>query len=709
MSRTPVPELPPHAPAPALAAFEAALSQTAAAAATREGDGALVTAVGGMDAAGECAAALRALAERPRMALRLDEAVRRATASGYAGGRGRRRDEAAPDPLGTGVSPLGVVLASCDPDGRVRERAVRRLETLLRQPQPVVDVLPFLVVRTADWAGRVRDRARAALALLLHDDPKHLVPAAAAVTLLVARRERGAFARHQLLSALTFTPGTTALDPLLASTDPRLRRFALRAALAERRLPLGTLVAVTKRDGDRRCRELAAEAAVREAVWTEQSDLLRQLAASAHPEVRVLALVGLIRRGLAAEVMCFLGDISTLVRAVARDAARRTGTDALGWYRTAVRAPTPGAIAGLAETGRAADADLLTPLLGHPQALIRAAAVRGLRAMDAVPVERTVPLLRDPSTKVVREATSALRTRLDQLPGGLAESLLADRDRAAVRRAGYRLLDGRDPLRLLLAALDVATDPDPRLARRAADAAAALIRGFHIPPWPTRTTGVIPAFDPSADEQRELLDRAEAAAPRLSHRTRQLLLERMVPTSPATELLRVRHGPHPDTKTPLLEVKATFTARDPHAAIALMREVLLSVLPYAAGPAADWPADEQWPDLMPAWFVERCAPNPPPAQETSADFLTRWRRLTGQQRETEVRTDAAADWRLPDWLGLFDPEGTPDSRSWRWWHAGVGHSGTGWVRFAVDGHPYGGRGALLWLIEAAGGYGVDLP
>lgn len=92
----------------------------------------------------------------------------------------------------------------------------------------------------------------------------------------------------------------------------------------------------------------------------------------------------------------------------------------------------------------------------------------------------------------------------------------------------------------------------------------------------------------------------------------------------------------------------------------------------------------------------------------------------------ETRTDAVADWQLLDWIGLFEPAepekpaepaGTTDEmtnemtngRSWRWWDGGVrGHS-TGWVRFGTDGHPYGGRGALLWLIEAAGGYDVEIP
>src|SRR5882757_4986201 len=426
MSRTPEPK--PSFPSTfsVHTAFEAALTRTTAG--PRGADRDLVAAVRAMDAAGESATALDFLAAHPHMVLRLDEAVRRTAERRheYVAGGPEKADQS---PLADGVSPLGLALAASHPDGRVRRRAVGRLRELLGRRQAPTTLVPFLVLRTADWAGPVRELARAALAVLLHDDPKQLVPAAAPVTLLVSRRERGTFARQQLVSALISLPGITVFEQLLASPDPRLRRFNLQVALASRRLPLKTLVAVTERDGDRRCRELAAEAVVREAVWTERDGLLRQLAASSHQEVRVLALIGLIRRELAAEVTPRLGDRSVLVRAVARDAARRTDADALGWYRAAMDAPTPGAIAGLAESGRAEDADLLAPLLGHPQPLIRAAAARGLRAMDAVPVEDMIPLLRDPSAKVIREATTALRTRIGQLPAGLAVSLLADRDR----------------------------------------------------------------------------------------------------------------------------------------------------------------------------------------------------------------------------------------------------------------------------------------
>ncbi|WP_433890529.1 hypothetical protein [Streptomyces sp. CA-111067] len=467
----------------AVGRVEAALAASAAPGGDGlEQDERLVEAVRGAEAAGagESAAVLRLLADQPRGLLRLDEAVRR-TWGYHLPRRGQPRREAGP---GGSDGPLGVALASAHPDGRVRERTVRRLVELLGDGQLPADLLPFLILRTADWVRPVRDRARAALAVLLDAEPQRFVPAALPVTLLLARRERGGFAERQVRTALLSAPRTDLVQQLLAAPDPLVRRFVLRAALDSRRLPLAALVAITKRDGDRRCRGMAAEAAVREAVWTARTDLLRQLAGSRDPDVRVVALTGLVRTGLGAEVTSYLDDTSPLVRAVARDAVRRAGGDAPGWYRSALAAagtPAPGAMAGLGETGRAGDAVLLTPLLGHPESAVRAAALRALRVLDAVPVRATVPLLRDPSTKVIREATAALRTVVGQLPDGLARSLLADRDRAAVRRAGFRLLNEPDPAERLRITLAIAEgDPDPRLAKRAADAAARQIRAERL-------------------------------------------------------------------------------------------------------------------------------------------------------------------------------------------------------------------------------------
>lgn len=56
---------------------------------------------------------------------------------------------------------------------------------------------------------------------------------------------------------------------------------------------------------------------------------------------------------------------------------------------------------------------------------------------------------------------------------------------------------------------------------------------------------------------------------------------------------------------PLLKVEVTFTAKDPGETIALIREVLLAVLLFAAHTADEWPAGKRWPDILPAWFVQR--------------------------------------------------------------------------------------------------------
>jgi hypothetical protein len=140
----------------------------------------------------------------------------------------------------------------------------------------------------------------------------------------------------------------------------------------------------------------------------------------------------------------------------------------------------------------------------------------------------------------------------------------------------------------------------------------------------------------------------------------------------------------------------------------LIREVLLAVLPFAAGPADAWPADDRWPDILPARFVRRCAPETPVHQDAGA-WTAWWRGLTGQRRDTGIKTaDAAAELQLTDWLTYFSPCAAADSRNWRWWKGGSRGRSTGWIRFSIDEHPYRGRRALLWLIEAAGGHDIDL-
>ncbi|MFD0526951.1 hypothetical protein ACFQ1I_06245 [Kitasatospora arboriphila] len=166
------------------------------------------------------------------------------------------------------------------------------------------------------------------------------------------------------------------------------------------------------------------------------------------------------------------------------------------------------------------------------------------------------------------------------------------------------------------------------------------------------------------------------------------------------ELRRLRSGPGPedDRARPFL-VRVRFTAADPARVVAGARAVLRSVV----GRTDDWPAAEQWPQLLPAWFVRRCAPEPvepePGAPPFDAEeWLRQWRAMTPEQR-------AAADrepWTLSDWLHCFDPteDGGGGDRGWWWWHAGTDGPGTGRVQVETTGWPFG-SGSLRWLIEAA--------
>jgi hypothetical protein len=167
------------------------------------------------------------------------------------------------------------------------------------------------------------------------------------------------------------------------------------------------------------------------------------------------------------------------------------------------------------------------------------------------------------------------------------------------------------------------------------------------------------------------------------------------------ELQRLRTGPGADhdQQRPFL-VRVRFASENPARVIENVREVLTCVVTQRG----DWPAFERWPRLLPAWFVQRCAPEHP-EPETAGPFdaeawLRRWRAMTQQQKAAACR----GPWMLSDWLHCFDTtgEGAGEDRSWWWWDAGVDEPHGGWVQVVTTGWPFG-SGSLSWLIEAGGG------
>ncbi|WP_406289260.1 HEAT repeat domain-containing protein [Streptomyces sp. NBC_00209] len=319
-------------------------------------------------------------------------------------------------------------IALCHPDGRIREAALDRVS---RYP----DLLPLLVVRCADWAAPVRDRARA----LLAEAPPAALVAQAELILLLGRRGQGVFAVELLGRALREGPAE-ALPPLLASADRATRRFAHRIAVERGLLPPLRLARIAARSGDVVLQDLCAEAALRQ---SDDKDVLDVLLAARPPRVRAAGVTALRRAGRFEEARAHLTDRSAVVRACARYVVRQGGTDPLPLYRALCTGESvaPGAAAGLGECGdRKEDAGTLWALVRHPDPAVRAQAVNGLRALDAVRRESLTPLLDDPSPAVVRAATRALLPHAAEFPGPWLRERDTPESPRAVRVAARRLL-----------------------------------------------------------------------------------------------------------------------------------------------------------------------------------------------------------------------------------------------------------------------------
>ncbi|ULR50136.1 hypothetical protein [Streptomyces deccanensis] len=350
-----------------------------------------------------------------------------------------------------------LALALCHHDGRVREAA-------LRPATAYPDLLPLVVVRAADWAGPVRERARSLLRAALDADAAVTL---APLVLLVGRRDRGAFAVGLLAEVLRRAP-LDRFAPLFTAPDPAVRRFAYRLAIEERLLSPAGLARAAARDGDVVVQDLCADAALAAVAEESYDDVLGPLLGARNPRARSTGVTALRRAGRPEGAVAFLGDRSALVRACARYVVRRYGTDPAPLYRAWCAAADdpalrPGNVIGLAECGERADAGLLWPLLAHPAAGVRARAVAALRLLDVSDVRLLRPLLDDPEPGVVREATAALLPSAERLPEEwLAERLGAERPRHA-RVAAFRLLDARGGVARLRAAVALLDDEDDRL------------------------------------------------------------------------------------------------------------------------------------------------------------------------------------------------------------------------------------------------------
>lgn len=153
------------------------------------------------------------------------------------------------DPLPADLTHLGesrLVLALCHRDGRIREAAVRRSA---RYP----GLLPLIVIRCADWAEPVRERARKLLREVLD---ARAAGDLAPLILRVGCRDRGSFGIELLEEVLGRAPRGR-LTALLDHPDRTVRRFGYRLAVERRLLRPAELAHAAARDQDRWSRTCA--------------------------------------------------------------------------------------------------------------------------------------------------------------------------------------------------------------------------------------------------------------------------------------------------------------------------------------------------------------------------------------------------------------------------------------------------------------------
>ena len=125
------------------------------------------------------------------------------------------------------------------------------------------------------------------------------------------------------------------------------------------------------------------------------------------------------------------------------------------------------------------------------------------------------------------------------------------------------------------------------------------------------------------------------------------------------------------------------------------REVLLAVL---SQDPARWPTDDLWPSLLPDWFIEASAPEESP--EDAERYIQWLLALPYEERVRHASEEARRfGWSISSFLYWFGPKG---ERVWRWWDARVEDPEILRVTVEIDGWPWGGGDALLWLLRASG-------
>lgn len=371
----------------------------------------------------------------------LEEAIRIAWRSSYV-------DGSEPAPAG---------LLSFHPSGYVREDAVKALANARDGGE-----LRFLLLRLNDWVEPVRARAYAAVLDRLRHEYAALFAESFVLVVRAARGQRidGA-ALLERLARLFASDAARGRVLALVQRGPGRTARALVRFLLDRVPSLHAELIATAASSD--------DALVRVWITAAVKDMatLQRLTRDPSPAVRRAALIALPAADAAPHLERAVLDRSGAVREIARHLLGKR--DVAAAYRDALpAAATPRklttAIAGLAETGTAADAELIAPYLSHGAPSVRRTAVKAvMRLAGDRFADRIAAMLNDPAPSVSAAARNAVRKHAPALDAAQLMGLAASQARH-VRLNALHAIAALPKWQSIAPLLRAAADPDEEVA-----------------------------------------------------------------------------------------------------------------------------------------------------------------------------------------------------------------------------------------------------
>jgi hypothetical protein len=419
-------------------------------------------------------------------------------------------------------TPLALALALCSANGFRRAEALQR-PCLQQHPQ----LFPLVLVRAAEPVRQVRELATGLLPVLLGDTRSGQFAPLLQVAFALRERAHAASMVAMILGALARYSDEELLA-ILADLNSRAGRWIGRGLISEDRLTVRQLTAIALGRYNDQLQNECAQALSDLARRDGTSAMLRPLLDARSGRVRATALDGMIQLGDAfRRLEEFLADHSAAVRATAQWGMRRNDRDPTAEYRRLLKdrpaSPRP-LIAGLGETGTAADADLVMPYLRDHRGKTRAAAVKALGSLGA-DVDLS-GLLCDASSSVTRAVAAHLTGRRLPPPVHELRQLTGASQAVHVRRSAAALLREHNVWQRIWVDLSHLDDPNPKLAGTASSDLDNLCR--------TRIASVTAPIDPRLrSELRILLRTSGKSLPKVHQRSLTWVVEtaRATPSS----------------------------------------------------------------------------------------------------------------------------------------------------------------------------------